>query len=587
MRWPANSSPSCRAGHRAFVQEAPQAPTRRRGSAGADILGRVDARSERHSCGRVGGCGAGRGRAARPPAPTPPAARGHRRRRRGAARAVRGHAPLAPARRRRGVPADVRLRHDATRCPTTTPSACARGCACDYPVRADRIIGLGELPGLRLQRAFARRGRAARARAGARVVPLAVVRRPARDGRLPALRAGAIASRAAPRRSTRSSTSASSATGRCRPPRRGTRPSRARWAARDAGMRRMMREHGRGGLEGRLGASLRCPGRQPSRRHALAALRHIRDGRPRPQRRGAGRRARWAGPMPSRSGSRSSTSASTTSSTWSPGWRWPRACAASGPRAAPALRAVSRTLAAARGAGARMSSAPVDEPNVDSTGGRRRRGDAARGHHARAGCSASASSCSRRSPSCTSSCRRSPAWDVTSIHNSSDGDPVAGDRARLRVRCPSAATSSSSGRSSCAATRAIDWRASYEITMAGVAATRLFAAAGAGGVALTAWALRRSGMRAPSGGLSAWSPSSRCSTRSTWARSSSSGSGSTSASSTGRPRSPSRVVPAIFAPHRVIAIVPGHVAAARRRRAAHRAVGRRARGAARASWPRW
>ncbi|MDX6665282.1 MAG: putative heme transporter [Solirubrobacteraceae bacterium] len=40
----------------------------------------------------------------------------------------------------------------------------------------------------------------------------------------------------------------------------------------------------------------------------------------------------------------------------------------------------------------------------------------------------------------------------------------------------------------------VDWRASYQITMAGVAATRLFAAAGAGGIALTAWALRRSGM---------------------------------------------------------------------------------------------
>ena len=40
----------------------------------------------------------------------------------------------------------------------------------------------------------------------------------------------------------------------------------------------------------------------------------------------------------------------------------------------------------------------------------------------------------------------------------------------------------------------IRWRESYEITMAGLAATRLFAAAGAGGVALTAWALRRSGM---------------------------------------------------------------------------------------------
>ncbi len=40
----------------------------------------------------------------------------------------------------------------------------------------------------------------------------------------------------------------------------------------------------------------------------------------------------------------------------------------------------------------------------------------------------------------------------------------------------------------------IGWRESYEITMAGLAATRLFAAAGAGGMALTAWALRRSGM---------------------------------------------------------------------------------------------
>lgn len=39
----------------------------------------------------------------------------------------------------------------------------------------------------------------------------------------------------------------------------------------------------------------------------------------------------------------------------------------------------------------------------------------------------------------------------------------------------------------------IDWRVSYEITMAGLAATRLFASAGAGGIALTAWALRRAG----------------------------------------------------------------------------------------------
>lgn len=41
----------------------------------------------------------------------------------------------------------------------------------------------------------------------------------------------------------------------------------------------------------------------------------------------------------------------------------------------------------------------------------------------------------------------------------------------------------------------ISWGASYQITMAGVAATRFFAAAGAGGIALTFWAVRRSGMQ--------------------------------------------------------------------------------------------
>ncbi|HEX8074578.1 MAG TPA: lysylphosphatidylglycerol synthase transmembrane domain-containing protein [Thermoleophilaceae bacterium] len=40
----------------------------------------------------------------------------------------------------------------------------------------------------------------------------------------------------------------------------------------------------------------------------------------------------------------------------------------------------------------------------------------------------------------------------------------------------------------------LDMRASYQITMAGFAATILFSAAGAGGVALTYWALRKAGM---------------------------------------------------------------------------------------------
>jgi uncharacterized protein (TIRG00374 family) len=42
----------------------------------------------------------------------------------------------------------------------------------------------------------------------------------------------------------------------------------------------------------------------------------------------------------------------------------------------------------------------------------------------------------------------------------------------------------------------IDWRASIQIPLAGIAAIRLLSAAGAGGVAVTAWALRRAGMEA-------------------------------------------------------------------------------------------
>jgi uncharacterized membrane protein YbhN (UPF0104 family) len=54
--------------------------------------------------------------------------------------------------------------------------------------------------------------------------------------------------------------------------------------------------------------------------------------------------------------------------------------------------------------------------------------------------------------------------------------------------------------------RRIGWRESYDISLAGVAATRLLALAGAGGIALTAWALRRSGMgrRALASGLTAF-----------------------------------------------------------------------------------
>ena len=41
----------------------------------------------------------------------------------------------------------------------------------------------------------------------------------------------------------------------------------------------------------------------------------------------------------------------------------------------------------------------------------------------------------------------------------------------------------------------LDWRESYQITMAGLAASRLLSAGGAGGVLLSYWALRKAGMR--------------------------------------------------------------------------------------------
>jgi uncharacterized protein (TIRG00374 family) len=42
--------------------------------------------------------------------------------------------------------------------------------------------------------------------------------------------------------------------------------------------------------------------------------------------------------------------------------------------------------------------------------------------------------------------------------------------------------------------RHLEWREAYQITMAGLAATRLFSAGGAGGIVLTYWALRKAGM---------------------------------------------------------------------------------------------
>ena len=50
------------------------------------------------------------------------------------------------------------------------------------------------------------------------------------------------------------------------------------------------------------------------------------------------------------------------------------------------------------------------------------------------------------------------------------------------------------GRDSSEVRERLDAKASYQITMAGLAATRIFSAAGAGGIVLTYWALRKAGM---------------------------------------------------------------------------------------------
>ena len=133
----------------------------------------------------------------------------------------------------------------------------------DYPIVADRVLGLGELPSVRLQRAFARQGqrgpewRAARPRA--RVGALELVPGSARD---PAVhpRAPARALHAGRRDDLRGlQPRRRASTGSCPPRRPGMRRWRASRALRaiarrapdDGRVRRVL-------LERRLGLALQC-----------------------------------------------------------------------------------------------------------------------------------------------------------------------------------------------------------------------------------------------------------------------------------------------------------------------------------------
>ena len=300
---------------------------------------------DRHSRGGGHGVG-GRSRgAAGPPPPQAPAPGGHGHRRRGAVRALRPVPALACARRRDLRPADVGLlRHlrDAQRRPGGAGAARARRLS-----RARRS--------LHRRRHDAHAAAAARPRArrrvpplgeGARLVALALVPVPARHRRLPARAPpGAVRARGRPRvRDVRPRTHrllgrpdrSALVCGQAGPH---GRRAHARAAAHDGRVR--------GGVLGfRLGTAVRSPGRKPSRRHALAALRHVRHGRPPAGRDGSCRRRGRLGATPARSGSRSSTSASTTSWISPPGSRLAEGIRRAAPAVAPLVARVSAGMQA-------------------------------------------------------------------------------------------------------------------------------------------------------------------------------------------------------------------------------------------------
>ena len=189
-----------------------------------------------------------------------------------------------------------------------------------YPIVADRVLGLGELP-TRAPAARARahgpdgraswRGARPRARVGALVAgswsptapsPTCCVRHPERFPRAAAMtyavfNIGASVYWFAAHRA---------ALVRGRRGRRATGAGAGRGAADDGRVRRAL-------LERRLGLALQCVRRQPPGRDALIALRHIRDGRAPARRGGAGGRRARLRRTRRRSASRSCTSASTTS----------------------------------------------------------------------------------------------------------------------------------------------------------------------------------------------------------------------------------------------------------------------------------
>ena len=246
-------------------------------------------------------------------------------------------------------------------------------------------------------------------------------------------------------------------------------------------------------LEVRLGASVRCPGRQSPGRHAVAALRHVRDGRARADRDRPRRRARSAGPTPRTLGVALVYLGEHYVVDLPPGSRWPRAIrarrAARRARCAAACRA---RVQRARGAGARH----------ERRARRRRRSRRAAPRAAEADGRTTRTS-RRRSSSPRRSLLALGGFLLASIaalyfllpqlagledtwHRIEDGSPcwIVARAASSTLGMFGGYVAMFRGVFVRAAPTRIGWRESYQITMAGLAATRLFAAGGAGGLVL-------------------------------------------------------------------------------------------------------
>ena len=209
-------------------------------------------------------------------------------------------ASLVPRSRARDVgdlrAADVGLPRGLQDAQRRSGGARARACTSTTPCASTAGSGAGTPPTLRLQRALGTPGGFRALGEGARLVALGLVLVPARDRRVPA----AAPSRAFPRGAAQIyATFDIGLIGYWAVP---TAPP---WYAAAQGLMERRPHAGaaaddgrvrRAVLEVRLGAAVRCPGGQSPRRHAVAALRHLRDGRARALPRRAASPARWAGP---------------------------------------------------------------------------------------------------------------------------------------------------------------------------------------------------------------------------------------------------------------------------------------------------